>query len=148
MSKLQKMAIFNIASVCILLLSCFVVLLFIIHKDGTNDIWNHSGSLASICCIFLLVLLIFQSWPNKKNTPDNKIHFDERDKTIQLKSIHKALWGFFGVFMWMAWLMIHPELHANIALPILLSLSTSVGIIVYSASVLIQYGWTNKGEKS
>ena len=138
MNRLQKIAIFNIVYVIILLACILLALLFLINKDGTGDAWKQSGSLARICCIILLVLLVLQSWPNKK-FPDGKVYFDERDKTIQIKSLHKALWGFFGVFMWMMWLMIPPDLNAIIAVPILLFISTATGIIVYSISVLNEY---------
>jgi len=138
MNRLQKMALFNLLYLGVSLFASVVVLTLILYHGGMKDFWKHLAPVTSLCCLILLVLLAVQSWPNRKKL-HGKILFDERDKMIQIKAMHQALWGFFSTFLWMMWLVIPPKLYACYALPILLASATLIGMSVYSLSVLIQY---------
>ena len=135
MNRLQKMAVFNLFFLGFILLVCAAILYAVRCRDGAADLWKQLGAICGLGCVMLLLLLCVQSWPNSKKAKPTE--FDERDQKIQIKALLTALWGFFGTFLWMMWLVIPRNLTMEIGLWILLFCATIIGFIVYSASIFI-----------
>jgi len=147
MSRLQKMARFNLIALVLNLILSAIFILWVVANDGTSHIMVNLAGLGNLWLLFILFsMLSSEVWAKKKRP--NEVSFDERDLLIQTKALQIGTLTFLGTLLYMRWLIIPPYGSVLIFLPVLLGTSAFIGAFTYSTAILIQYGWGGKdGEK-
>ncbi len=146
MNRVQKGAL------CTLIVSLFLILFGILLFAEIVILKNLFTSLhrfiALLLFSFMVPLFIFL----RKKQSLAEVESDERDNLIMKRAI---LVSFVSVWLMLAAVCIIPRFivgyTGSIAVWVLSLINFAIFLIamfIYSAAVLIQYGWRNKGEKS
>lgn len=146
MNRLQKMARFNLIALAVILILGVAFLALATVNTGT-DIAKHLPGVMKMWLLATLVIMVFSECMAKRQQP-GRVEFDERDRIIQIRTLHCGILALLGVFLWMEWLLAPPEGLVSFWIPVLLGSAAMAGNLVYSSAILVQYGWTGKGEKS
>ena len=142
MNKAQKTAWFQLLTAISLGISCGAVIILALTV-GMPKAWLGMG--------FMGLMALGQLIPRKEEDR-NKVQFDERDLLIQKRASfcgYCASYGFFVAFSMVNYSVVGKGglVSVNI-LPIMVIGGVVVLLLVQSVTILIQYGWRNKGEKS
>jgi hypothetical protein len=143
MNRLQKLAWFNLIVIAatIIVTALAITIEIRIRGYSTTGLWVF---------VALLLPLKFKSYLFKKSP--NKVLSDERDELIQKRAITVAYTVFWWVFLissFSLFLIIGPKnVVPTITLPLMVIAGALFIQAVCSISILVQYGWTGKGEKS
>jgi hypothetical protein len=147
MNKTQKGAWFGMASslFCIGLVSYGGIRIFVFKSmPGCLGVFWTLG----IYCVFMVISMFFL---RKKQSP-GEVEADERDKAIMKRAV---LACFISVWVLLATVSVIPRLVVGIdgSIPVWLIPIMNLGVmfaamLVYSVAVLVQYGWSGKGERS
>ncbi|MHC4546600.1 MAG: hypothetical protein ACYSYL_19145 [Planctomycetota bacterium] len=146
MNRAQKIARFNLIVILIALsLSAIAVSVFYFVVDlPIRRAFGGFGFMGITGLMGLSPLLY------KKER--DKVSFDERDELINYRAVlaaYSVFWLVFTAACMIPWSIIGPSGSISVnVLPIMLF---GIGItlaLVYSLVILVQYGWTGKGEKS
>jgi hypothetical protein len=147
MNKTQKGAWFSLfaALFCIGLVSYGGVRIFVFKSmPGCLGVFWTLG----IFCVFMVISMFFL---RKKQSPV-EVEADERDKLIIKRAM---LASFISVWVLLGAESLIPRLIVGIdgSIPVWVIPIMNLGVmfvatLVYSVAVLVQYGWSGKGEKS
>jgi len=128
---------------------CGQLPVLLIYLEGPTFLHLFSFACSTIIggLSWLLILFFNRIWKRK-----TKISFDERDKLILIRSTlagYVVLWLYFIAACIYAWLSAAPDRSISVnVMPIVIVEGIAIFIFVQSVTTLIQYGWTNRGEKS
>ncbi len=148
MNKTQKTAIFNLVG-C---LFCISVMAYTFISIFIFEIWppGFYGKYWSLIA-YIAVVVASVTFLRKKQSPAEP-DFDERDNLIKKRAV---LASFVSVWLLLAATTIIPRfiVGQDGSIPVwtlpLINLGVFlIAMLVYSVAILIQYGWTGKGEKS
>ncbi len=147
MNKTQKGAWFSLftAMFCIGLVSYGGIRIFVFKSmPGLFAVLWTLG----IYFVFMVISMFFL---RKKQSPA-EVEADERDKQIMKRAV---LACFISIWVFLAAISVIPRLIVGIdgSIPVWLIPIMNLGVLfaamlVYSVAVLVQYGWSGKGEKS
>jgi hypothetical protein len=134
-------------------LACFLipgsVAVFIVYDRGISfaPVFMFAATLIWFGLFWLMPFIEKKFYKRK-----NKVTFDERDQLIHKNSViaaYMAIWIFFVTVCVAAWYIVGP--HGTISvnvMPLTLLGGLVIFVVVQGLASLIQYGWTDKGEKS
>ena len=144
MNRLQKIAWYNliiIATSCVLSGAAVGALATIV---GIPRALGGLG-LMGICGLMGFSPILFRE-------KRNQVGFDERDQLIQKKAMliaYSTFWICFVSACMIPWSIIGPSGSISVnALPSIVLGGFIILMLVQSVAILVQYGWTCKGEKS
>ena len=145
MNKTQKSAIFSL----VMFLFCAVVIAYafltmFVLTPRISPTWT-------LIVPFIIVFVTSIAWLRKKQSPA-EVNFDERDNLIKKRAV---LVSFVSVWILLAAESVIPQIVVgdvgSIPVSMIPIINVSIFIIVmlvYSVAILVQYGWSVKGEKS
>ena len=147
MNRTQKGAWFNLAgTILVFTITFYVIFRIAIQKGPPEPFRLHLFPL-----IFLLYIVAGIFFLHRKQSP-NEPDYDERDNRIKQKSWIAAFISVWPLFLAAS---VIPQLFVGLdgTVPVWLLPIVTVSLLypvllVYSIAVLVQYGWTDKGEKS
>ena len=146
MNRYQKLAWFNLIIITATIIITTTAVAIEIHMRGYSTIGGWF--------VAILVLLKFKPFLFKKPQGQNKIVCDERDNFIVKRALSFAYTTFWWVFI-VSSFAVHlfmgmgPKSSVpTITLPLMAVGGALFMQIVCSVAILVQYGWSSKGEKS
>ena len=137
MNRLQKMARFNLIALAAMMVLGVAFIVLAIANTGTG-IAPHLPGVMKFWLLATLVIMVFSECRAKRQQP-GRVEFDERDRIIQIKTLHCGILALLGVFLWMAWLFMPPDGLVSFWIPVLLGSAAMAGNLAYSTAILIQY---------
>jgi hypothetical protein len=148
MNKTEKGAVFTLV-IAILLVGFAAAVLNMMLTAGDRLAGTRLVKFWSwLVVIFMLAGAVYLRRKQSPDEPDS----DERDKLIKRKAV---LTSFVSVWIALAVATVVPMYMAGdegsipvCLLPIINTSILLVALLVYPTAVLVQYGWTNRGEKS
>jgi len=149
MNKVQREAWIALLLVVPVLAICGQLPILLIYLEGPSFLHLFSFACATIIGGLSWLLLLFFSRTRSRKT---KIEFDERDKSILIRSTlagYTVLWIYFIAACIYVWLSVAPERSVSVnVMPTVIVEGIAVFIFVQSLTTLIQYGRGGKdGEK-
>ena len=142
MNKMQKAALYQLAVIALVLSITATIVAILNYKYEMPAARSGFGVLGFLG-LAGLANIIFR--PKKE-----KVEFDERDASIQKRSLLLAYSTFWVVFVFGAmitWAVIGPKGHISVnVLPIMVGGAGILVITVQSVAILVQYGWRDKNE--
>jgi hypothetical protein len=148
MNKVQRETWITLLLVVPVWVICGQLPILLIYLEGPKFLHLFSFACATMIggLSWLLILFFNRKWKRKA-----KIEFDERDKSILIRSTlagYVVLWIYFIAACIFVWLSAAPERSISVnVMPIVIVEGIAVFIFVQSLTTLIQYGRTDKGEK-
>ena len=142
MNRAQKMAWFGLTMSMLLLIFFVTSVLALPRASLLFNLLRFSPALG-----FIVLPIIFL-----RNKGQDKVNIDERDNCVSRKALIAAFSSTAALLIGAC--MIPPFIASPtssipvLLLPALLYSLFFVFILAYSVAILIQYGWTNKGENS
>jgi hypothetical protein len=151
MNKTQKGAWFNIAgTIVVFALAFYATFQITIHKPSNNG--SPERILPYVFIIFFLLYIITGIIFLRKKQSPNEPESDERDKQIKQRAWIAALISTWVIFLAAS---VVPQFFVGLdgSIPVWLLPIVTVSLFypvlfVYAVAILIQYGWTGKGDKS
>ena len=145
MNRLQKIAWANLYGLGLMTVLSGMLIVFVLVNNGTAKISDYLPAIAGIWMLAVLFLLVgTEIWAKKK--VGNKITFDERDLSIQIKALHAGMIGLLATFLWMSWLVVPSDGLFSTWGFTLMGSCAFVGALINSLAILYQYGWREKGD--
>ena len=147
MNMTQKGAWFNLAgTILVFSITFYVIFRIAIQKGPPEAFWPHL--FISVFLLYIVAGIFFLLRKQSPNEPD----YDERDNRIKQKAWIAAFISVWPLFLAAS---VIPQLFVGLdgTVPVWLLPIVTVSLLypvllVYSIAVLVQYGWTDKGEKS
>jgi hypothetical protein len=141
MNKMQKAAWYQLAVIAIVLSTTAAIIAILSYKNGKVIVQPDNYGVLGFLGLVGLANTIFR--PKK-----GKVEFDERDASIQKRSLLLAYTTFWVVFIFgsmITWAIIGPKGHISVnVLPIMVGGAGILVITVQSIAILVQYGWKGK----
>ncbi|MFA6186803.1 MAG: hypothetical protein WC770_06295 [Phycisphaerae bacterium] len=145
MNRAQKMALFNLICLAVLLVMSFIFVSWVWASCGESYALKLIAGLTDIWVIIILAILLFSEIWSKKHHA-HQISFDERDLLIQTKALHIGFLSLLASFLYMRWLIVPSDGLVVIWLPVLLGVTTYISVFVYSVVILVLYGRSKNHE--
>lgn len=137
MNRLQKMVRFNLIGLAVIFVLGVAFVALAASNTRSGIARNLSGPMQMWLLGTLIIVVASECWA-KKQRP-GRVEFGERDRIIQIKTLHCGILAVLGVFLWMTWLLAPPEGLVSFWIPVLLGTAAMAGNLVYSTAILIQY---------